>query len=220
MHAAPDKRAPPGNHLARGALAGQDQGHPPVETNRPRSPAWWYPPGEGLHAGSLAELGLGHLGQLPLLVKCAGRGQAAIFGQQHQPGGVGGEQDGGRGHDPVQAPRQPSVGVQVGEGADALGQVGRVDAHTCPLPGGRRSATGWEAWLVSARQVERQGAREPQKRRAKALPGPLHLKGETQLDTTPNPTGPIPQRADHRPPVTHGRDDTGSPAGIHAGSNH
>jgi hypothetical protein len=45
-------------------------------------------------------------------------------------------------------------------------------------------ATGWEAWLASARQVEHQGAREPQKRRAKALPGPLHLKGETQLEST------------------------------------
>jgi len=44
--------------------------------------------------------------------------------------------------------------------------------------------------------VEHQGAREPQKRRAKALPGPLHLKGETQLDTTPNHAGPIPERAD------------------------
>jgi hypothetical protein len=39
-------------------------------------------------------------------------------------------------------------------------------------------ATGWEAWLASARQWIAKGAREPQKRRAKALPGPLHLKGE------------------------------------------
>jgi hypothetical protein len=37
----------------------------------------------------LAELGLGQLGQLALLVEGAGRGQGAIFGQQHQPGGVG-----------------------------------------------------------------------------------------------------------------------------------
>jgi len=34
-------------------------------------------------------------------------------------------------------------------------------------------------------------AREPQKRRAKALPGPLHLKGETQVDSTPNHAGLI-----------------------------
>jgi hypothetical protein len=52
-------------------------------------------------------------------------------------------------------------------------------------------ATGWEAWLASARQVDRQGAREPQKRRAKALPGPLHLKGETQLESTPHHAGLI-----------------------------
>jgi hypothetical protein len=43
-------------------------------------------------------------------------------------------------------------------------------------------ATGWEAWLARARQVDRQAAREPQKRRAKALPGLLHLKGEMQLE--------------------------------------
>jgi hypothetical protein len=60
----------------------------------------------------------------------------------------------------------------------------------------KQSATGWEAWLASARQVEHQGAREPQKRRAKALSGPLHLKGETQLDSTPNHAGPILERAD------------------------
>jgi hypothetical protein len=52
-------------------------------------------------------------------------------------------------------------------------------------------ATGWEAWLASARQVDRQAAREPQKRRAKALPGPLHLKGETQLASTPHHAGLI-----------------------------
>jgi hypothetical protein len=43
--------------------------------------------------------------------------------------------------------------------------------------------------------VDHQGAREPQKRRAKALPGPLHLKGETQLESTPNHAGLILERA-------------------------
>ena len=110
----------------------------------------WHPAGEGLHTGSLAELGLGQLGQLPLLVKGAGRGQGAIVGQQHQPGGVGPEQGGGRRHHPVQAPRQPPVGVQVRQGADALGQVGRVDPHACPLPDDRTSGhrlgrRGWQA---------------------------------------------------------------------------
>jgi hypothetical protein len=61
----------------------------------------------------VAELGLGQLGQLPLLVKGAGRSQGAVFGQQHQSRGVGIEQGGGRGHDPVQALGQAAVGVQV-----------------------------------------------------------------------------------------------------------
>jgi hypothetical protein len=69
----------------------------------------------------LAQLLLGELGQLPLLVEGAGRGQGAILGQQHQPGGVGREQGGGGGHDPIQALGQAAIGIQVGEGADALG---------------------------------------------------------------------------------------------------
>jgi hypothetical protein len=50
MHAAPDKRAPPGNRLARGALAGLGQGHPlyrravpvtgMVVPQRPSCPGW------------------------------------------------------------------------------------------------------------------------------------------------------------------------------------
>jgi hypothetical protein len=68
----------------------------------------------------LAQLLLGELGQLPLLVEGAGRGQGAILGQQHQPGGVGSERGGG-GHDPIQALGQAAIGIQVGEGADALG---------------------------------------------------------------------------------------------------
>src|SRR5215208_2127037 len=52
-------------------------------------------------------------------------------------------------------------------------------------------ATGWEAWLASARQWIAKGSREPQKRRAKALPGPLHLKGEPRLESTPHHAGLI-----------------------------
>src|SRR5215204_1717525 len=66
---------------------------------------------------------------LGALVRGAGPPQPPIEIDQHDPGGVGVEQLLGRHHRLVQGGGQVLVGVQVAQGADALGQHRRVDRH-------------------------------------------------------------------------------------------
>ena len=72
------------------------------------------------------------LDRLGGLVRRAGPAQLPFGVDQHQPGGVGPEQLLGRVGDLLQGRGQALSRVQAAKGADALGQVGRVDGHALP----------------------------------------------------------------------------------------
>jgi hypothetical protein len=60
------------------------------------------------------------------------------FGE-HDPGGVDHEQLFGRHYGLLQGGGQILLGVQVGQGGDALGQQGRIDGHGVAFASGRRT---------------------------------------------------------------------------------
>jgi hypothetical protein len=86
-----------------------------------------------LHAGASGEHLLVVLQGLGALIRGAGPPQLTIEVDQHDPGGIGVEQLLGRLDSLLQGFGQVQFGVEVGEGADALGQHGGVDRHARAL---------------------------------------------------------------------------------------
>jgi len=85
--------------------------------------------GERLHAGTGGQNFLVVLKDLAERVRGAGPAQLAVAPSQHDPGGVNCEQLLGRDHGLLQRGGQVSLGIQVGQCRDALGQQNRVDGH-------------------------------------------------------------------------------------------
>jgi hypothetical protein len=99
----------------------------------------WPAAGERLRAGAGGEHLLVALQDLGALVRRAGPAQPPVGVGQHDSGGVAVEQLLGRDDGVLQGGRQVLLGVQVGQGADALGQHRWVDRHGLAFGSGRRT---------------------------------------------------------------------------------